>query len=537
MNSNSIEKLIQEFLAALNILFNSQDKQAQKEANNYICKFDKLPESMEVALKILSMPNLSDEAYFNASQIIKTKFKFDFGNYTEQKDYLQNLLLFILDKISESSNHKLYIVSNLCMCFARGMIFSLDNFSFLMQKCVVKLNTPNNLKNLLYLCTIFNFLVEVYEDQHIVIDESFRDIFSDNLSNIETDVITFLNILVQKINAGKNELKNNPQPDPDLINLYKAIGNMVLETFSRWLEYGFQKQTLIKLSTEFVDILNYVFDLDPLNLEKHAQCICNLLQLDYKENEVINCGQLIMSKVLPLKDIYYQNKNNFDEDEFSFFIQIFTSLVGNNCESIFKEQRFDLIQFIVDLTEKCPVKSIGFIIDFWDNIHNYVFKSEGNFNQLLIQFKNIYIQEIKYFLNFVIFDDNIFKILNEQKKKVVKNNDDYLEVIEYRDRIKNFLYDFTRDFSFDFVFDNVIYPELEQIILNIKNNQNDISLWSKFEALLFLFESTCRNIKNWNNENLNNFILTIFDVPKEYRQITKTIAYIFDDLIEIKCYK
>ena len=49
--------LYQDFLFAVNSLFHSNDKNLQRQANQFICDFDKRPESWDISYQILSSDN------------------------------------------------------------------------------------------------------------------------------------------------------------------------------------------------------------------------------------------------------------------------------------------------------------------------------------------------------------------------------------------------------------------------------------------------------------------------------------------------
>ena len=79
------------------------------------------------------------------------------------------------------------------------MVFSGDSFSACLKMCVDKLNDQSNIENLLSLLMIFNFLAEANADRQIVIDETSKSIFTQNLDNIEIDVLTYINFIIKKI--------------------------------------------------------------------------------------------------------------------------------------------------------------------------------------------------------------------------------------------------------------------------------------------------------------------------------------------------
>ena len=95
------QNLYHDFLIAVNTLFHSKNKDEQRQANKFICDFDKRPESWDISYQILSSDNLSDEVYFNAIQILKNKIKFDFGNFSENREMTIKLISFLIEKIDK----------------------------------------------------------------------------------------------------------------------------------------------------------------------------------------------------------------------------------------------------------------------------------------------------------------------------------------------------------------------------------------------------------------------------------------------------
>ena len=56
---------------------------------------------------------------------------------------------------------------------------------------------------------------------------------------------------------------------------------------------------------------------------------------------------------------------SLDNEQTSFYIDVFTLMVENNFPEILKENRLDFFQIIVDLTKKCPSNKIMTIVDFF----------------------------------------------------------------------------------------------------------------------------------------------------------------------------
>ena len=517
-NSN----LYQEFLLAVNSLFHSNNKEEKRKANKFICEFDKRHESWDVSYQIISSNNLSDEVYFNAIQILKNKIKFDFGNYSENREMIIELISFLIEKIDKFKNLKHYILLNYCYCFSMAMLFSGSDFNKLLKKCVEKLSN-NNINDTFALLFIFNYLVEVYYDKTIVIEQDKRKEFNLNLETISNDVIQFLNNLISNIKQGKIS-------DEAIL---KVLNNDILETFSNWLKIKLDKETIQKLSNEYIDIINFVFEINENNIQKHTDCINNLLDVIFENEEMENLSEIIFSKIISFKEIFYKNINCLDQEQCSFYVRIFSSLIQNNLGDILLKNRLDLIQLMVDLTKICPSSQIYLICDFFIYLDEFLYGKQVSKQNILSQFKGTYIQLIKNMINLMIFPNEVFSLLNINKTKSLKNNDEYNDIKDYRYSISFFLKDFTRDYSFNFVYDEIIFPEFYQTVELIKQNQNNINYWSKFEGILYSF-SCIAELINENEINLLNVIFnTIFDVPKTLSQITRTVTNIIDEIKDI----
>ena len=248
--------LYQDFLNAVDALFHSNNKDLQRQANQFICDFDKRPESWDISYQILSSENLSDEAYFNAIQILKNKIKFDFGNYSDNREMIVQLVTFLLNNIDKFKTLKHYILLNYCHCFSMSMLFSGSDFTILMKKCVEKLNSSNNINDNMALLLIFNYLVDVFYDKTIVIEKDKRDEFNFNLEKIGDDVIQFLNNLTKNIKESKIRDES----------ILKVLNPDILEAFTNWLNLGLNEETIRKLNDQYIDIINFVFEINESNI-------------------------------------------------------------------------------------------------------------------------------------------------------------------------------------------------------------------------------------------------------------------------------
>ena len=515
-----ISNLSKEFINAVNALFHDKNKEIQMKANQFIYEFDKRPESWDVSYQILSTDNLSDEVYFNAIQILKNKIKYDFGNYSENREMIIKLISFLIEKIDKFKNSKHYILINYCQCFSMTMLFSGSDFTILLKKCVEKLSNNDNIIDTMSLLLIFNYLADVYFDKTIVIDENKRNEFNLNLKIISNDVIQFLNNITKDIKQGK--IKDE--------GILKVLSSDILETFTNWLILKLNDETIQKLNNEYIDIINFVFDINESNIQKHTDCICNLLEISLDEPETENLGKIFFSKIMNFKDIFYKNINLLDSEQSSFYVEIFITFIQNNLMEILNEGRFDLIQLVVDLTKICPSNQIDLIYHFFIIFDQFLNEKQVTPENIMRQFKEIFIQLIKNMINLMTFPNDIFKLLNENSTKKLKQYDDYINIKDYRYSIKNFLSNFAKIYTFNFVYSNIIYPEFKKTVERIKENPNNLNHWSKFESILCALSSIVEVIKENELDSLNIVFNTILDVPKYYIQITRTTTDIIDEI-------
>lgn len=523
MNNNQKDFIKEKFLQAINSLFKSNDPQLRKEANSFLCLFSQTPESFEISLDILNTPNLMDEAYFNASQILKKKLTFDFGNYFENPQIIISLLKFLIEQIDKFQKAKQYIRINLCQCFSRAMLFTSDNFTQFMHYCVSKLNSQNLFENNLSLIMIFDFLAETYLDSEIVVDDESKDVFVKHLESIEQDVMGYLTLQVRTLNTKLNE------GDNVYIQNKSLISNYILETLINWLNIKLMDDTIKKFETEYIDLLNFVFVNDDL-IDKHAECVCLLLQFPLDNDEFQTLSQIIFSKVMQYKDLIYK-KEHFDPQETGYFIEIFTVLATYNIEQIFTEGRFDIFQLLVDLSKYCPLKCINALCDFWIVLFNHLVVIKISKESALNKFKDMYIQFIMNTLSLVQFPDDLFIELNKQRTKYFKKDDEYSAIKNFRESIEGILGNFANEYGFNFVYDNVIYPQFNSVVSEIKQSPTNTSLWSRFETLLFAFESICSEIPIDNDMSAYEpFFEIVFEVPKELIQIIRTFTHVMDNL-------
>ena len=506
------------FLYALHSLFNSNDNEISKKANQFLVKFERSPASWDIAYQVLLENNLSDEIYFNSLQILKNKIKYDFGNFSENPNYIEKLLSFFESNIDRFKKSKHFILLNYCDCIGKAFLFTGDKFKYFLQKFVNKLSGQNDdMENYLSLLLIFNFIYEASEDNRIIIDLTSRDLFIENIKDISEDVFQFILLLINKI----NNIENN-----DIKNF---ICEQILDAIINYMGLNLTESILEKFNNEFLPIIDFIFQIKEEKIEKHSECICYLLQFPLQKENMSQLAKYLFDKIYQFKDIFYKSIDNIDDKQASFYIDIFTLLIQNNLNQILKQKRFDLFQIIVDLTKKCPTNSIYTISDCFAYVNEYLYNLNYSIEDIMNTFENIFIHYIQNLISLTKFDDDIFmKLNNKNKESLCLNEEEYITTCDFRNVVWDILEDFIKYYRYNIIFDKILYPEINKIIIKIKENQKNINNWSKLENLLYIFSCLVNDIdqKNKLDDNIVILFHTMLDIPKEYIQITKTNAEI-----------
>ena len=523
-NQESQESKINAFLEAVNYLFHSKDKDLKVKANKFLVEFESKPESWDISYQVLLKDNLPEEVYYNALNILKNKIKFDFGNYSENPGYIEKLLSFFLDNIDKFKKMKNYILINYCDCIGKAFLFTEDKFNDMLQKFTMKLSGQNaDIESYMSLLLIFNFICEAKFDKRMVIDNNSRLIFSEHLNNIVGDVFKFLVFMIGKLNT----IENN--------NLKHFIQNQILETINNYLYIEFDNEVILKFSNEYLPIINFIFQIDDENLDKHAECICSLLNLPLQENNMRNLAQIIFSKIFQFKEILNKSFESIDDEQASFYIEVFTSMVGNNLEQLLQENRIDFLEILVELTKKCPSNKIMTIVDFFCYFNEFLFDKKYQIDDIMKNFKNLFLKIILNFISLTKFDDEIFAKLNIVKTKALKNDDEYNKTLDYRDAAKEILINFVDNYGLNFIFDDLLFPEFIKVVNKIKENQKNTNSWCKMENLLYIFSCIGKYSKT-SDKNFENVIVlfhTMFEIPIQYIQIIRIVTDILDNCSSI----
>lgn len=289
---------IENYKLAVHLLYQGNNTEIKRKADQYLYSFEKTHEAWDISINILNTPNLQEEAYFNASQIIKKKLRFDFGNYCENKNIIETLGTFLIEKIIYYRDHKSYLISNLCKCFSLFTVFAHQTLPDLIKVVVNKLNN-DNIKDLMSLLLIFNYLAENVNDNDVVVDQSYKDSYIKFLETISDDVIMFLNYLIK---VARNSKDSVVKAEPTMLSFFRMLNKNIIECFTNWIEVGLSGVTLSKLDKEFNELLEFVFNIDPENMETYSECICLLLRLPLQNEQLHDLGLFILNKVISFKD-------------------------------------------------------------------------------------------------------------------------------------------------------------------------------------------------------------------------------------------
>jgi len=212
-------------LTSINDLFVGQDATKRKEANKFLLFFEKSQQAWDIAKEILSTKNLLEQAYYSATQIIKKKLRFDFGNYCGNKQIIISVAEFLIEKLVEFKENKIYIVANLCRCFALFVVFAHQDIPDIIKVFVNKLN-DQSITGLTIILMVFSFLAEMVESNNIVIDEAYRVSYCEFLEKLSDDVLIFIDFMIKYSKENKEEfLKRDPSTRIYFQNINKYVNS------------------------------------------------------------------------------------------------------------------------------------------------------------------------------------------------------------------------------------------------------------------------------------------------------------------------
>jgi hypothetical protein len=225
LSSNKQQEFTAEnFRLAVEQLYNrSSSNEILRQANTYLLDFEKTNEAWDISIQIMNTQNLDDVVYFNASQIIAKKLRFDFGNYTENKDIQEKLGTFLIEKILMFKGHQNYLLSNLCKCFSLFIVFAHKLLPDIIKQLVTALSS-DDIRSVCAILNIFTFAAENVLEGDIVVDQNYKQSFEAYLLQLSEQVIIFLNNTVGFINTRKKELISQ---DPSLQSYFRLMNKHV----------------------------------------------------------------------------------------------------------------------------------------------------------------------------------------------------------------------------------------------------------------------------------------------------------------------
>ena len=496
------DNLYNNFISSINELYSINDNMEKKKiANDFLIYFDKSPLSLNVSIRILNSPNLNDTIYYNALQILKNKIKFENFNFENKIDDFKKLIEFMINKIN-TINEPQYLITNYCICFSMLMLFSEDNFFNYLKLCVNTLSKNSNFQSKLNLLLIFDFLADNALNEEIVIDEYQRDKFISNYQKNFSDIFDYISNLILNINNIENDKEKT------------FMKQYILDCIINLIKLGIPEEIIKMFDSKYVNIIDFIFDIETKNINLYTDCICELLSIKEIQDN-LNINKKILEKIFIFKDKFYKEKIEYlEEDDICFYVDIFILFINNNLEEILNEKRIDLIKILLDLIKICPSKKLESLNDFFYDFFKIYNKNIDDVKKILNE----------YFINLIYnlkFNQNNFEILNKNKSRVLNNDDEYEETFNKRDISKKFLHYLINENKFDFILNEILLPIFYKITNDLKLN-NNIDNWIYFETTLFVI--SC--IDSYNKFEKKNFFDIIFNIPKEYLYIIRTISYI-----------
>lgn len=171
---------------------------------------------------------------------------------------------------------------------------------------------------------------------------------------------------------------------------------------------------------------------------------------------------------------------------------------------------------------------MSLICDFWCAliIHRTQINLDAN-----VELGNLFFEVISALRKFCVFSDKIFNELNAGEVESIKNNEEYTNIEEYRDKVKEFLVDVSSYMGFDEVYQKIILPEIQKCIQTLQTDPNNLSVWSYFETNIFILCCICNSLqKNQNCDFLLELINTLIQIPDNLQKIKMTFIDLIDQL-------
>ncbi len=171
---------------------------------------------------------------------------------------------------------------------------------------------------------------------------------------------------------------------------------------------------------------------------------------------------------------------------------------------------------------------MNLICDFWCAL--IIHRTQINLDAE-VELDKLFFEVVSSLKKYCIFPDKVFHELNTGDIEHIKNNDEYTNVEEYREKIKEFLVDVSAYLGFDDIYQKLILPDIQKCILTLQSDPNNITVWGIFEANVFILFCVCNSLnKNENCDFLNELINTLIQIPDNLQKIKLTFIDLIDQL-------
>lgn len=511
------------------LLMNSNKPTFISIANKYINRFIKSKESFEVALSILKTSDLDYTIYFNSINILKNKLKYNFGNYCDDKIKIAELASIVIDSIDRlNSTNKSYILETLAHCLAYLFMFGfkcnemmfeiiLNNFS---QK--ISLNSSSNNSIIVtnyYICYssfLYNITQILYEDS-IVVDKRHMKEYSNVLPNLSNVVLDSINSIIQNQNLINTNDSN------------AFLSNILLNCINVWMEFGFPDKCLENMCLpEYKSILDFIFAINQKNLIQHKIAICQFIS----QNHIEPLTNLIVERVVHLKEYVNEAINSKNGDTINFFIDIYETLCISKMNLILNFKAYEIFEIYLNLTKICDKTRIMYSCDFWSLNFIPVILSSNEYSKCP-ELLSIIDSAIRSIISKAKWSNDIFARLNTEKQSNIKD-EEYDDELRVRSAIKEFLIGISRNlFSFKYLYTTYFQKEIINIIGKLKDDLSNVKSWGIFEALIYCIYCFSDTAQKGDIPLIEEILLTAIEVPVDFCQIYRVVTDLIDNLVNI----
>ncbi len=518
------------FKSAIEMLFSGQSN-ASSVANKYLNRFNNSNESFDVAISVLSLSDQNDKLYYNAIQVIKSKLKFNFGNYISDQNLLINLKNILLLNISKFKYYeKTYILSSLCQLYAYFTLFSFKVVPSIIDDLIKSSYDENSLITKTILIYYFSDLPEILNDKNIVIDEEMIVEFREFTKEYTLSAINLIKESINDLYSKQNDITSDA---------YLKFSRNILTCLSQWFDFGIKSDVLSQMYTNYNEIINFIFNITEDNLKLHKECICSLLCdtsissnfFRNKENDknVELLNNFIIEKVLIMKPLIGKAIEDKNNEGIKFFFDIFDSLCTQNIRLIVTSKSIDILKIMLELSKVCGEERILYVCDFWCEIINFMHISNSiNDNE----YSELIDCVIIMMINKTQWSKDVFIELNKTRYNKMKDNEDFSVQDDIRLYIKDFFNRISHIISALSIYNKYLKPLFQNTISEIGLNNNNIKAWNILESIIYCLVSIVKHIDKNDLPLLENVFLTIYDIPLDFIQICRIATDLVDEIKE-----